>query len=160
MAHALDTVQCSRGVYSKRPNWVWHLGGYNKLKPFGFEIHGCIDGYSRGVLWLNLLRSNKDQKKLCNLFSISLIVMKDVPCRIIADRGTENVFIAGSQRFLKRNHEDILAGHSSFLSGKFISNQRKKRFGLNSGIHVLTGGYSLSKDLFSMEHTITQTLYK
>ena len=86
--------------------------------------------------------------------------MRDVPCRIIADRGTKNVFIAGSQRFLKRNHEDVLAGHSIFLFGKFISNQRKKRFGLNSGVYVLTGGYSLSKDLASMEHTITQTLYR
>ena len=28
------------------PNWVWHLNldGYDKLKPYGFPIHGCIDG--------------------------------------------------------------------------------------------------------------------
>ena len=56
-----------RLYYSKGPNWVWHLDGYDKLKPFGFEIHGCIDGYSR-VLWLNIIRSNKDPKEVCNLF--------------------------------------------------------------------------------------------
>ena len=27
------------------PNHVWHLDGYDKLKPFGFPIHACIDGY-------------------------------------------------------------------------------------------------------------------
>ena len=32
-------------------------------------------------------------------------------------RGTENVLITGSQRYPKRNHENDLAGHSSFLFG-------------------------------------------
>ena len=31
-------------------NKVWHADGYDKIKPFGFPIHGCIDGYSRKVL--------------------------------------------------------------------------------------------------------------
>ena len=26
------------------PNYFWHVDGYYKLKPFGFCIHGCIDG--------------------------------------------------------------------------------------------------------------------
>ena len=34
-----------RGVnQNKRPNYVWHVDGYDKLRPYGFEIHGCIDG--------------------------------------------------------------------------------------------------------------------
>ena len=52
-----------RLYYSKSPNRVSHLDGYDKFKPFGFEIHGCIDGFSRCVLWLNILRLNKTQKK-------------------------------------------------------------------------------------------------
>ena len=31
-------------------NKVWHADGYDKIKPFGFPIHGCIDGCSRKVL--------------------------------------------------------------------------------------------------------------
>ena len=27
-------------------NFVWHLDGHDKLKPFGFSIYGCIDGFS------------------------------------------------------------------------------------------------------------------
>ena len=110
--------------YSKGPNWIWHPDGYGKLKLFGFEIHGCIDGYSRRVLWLNVLRSNKDPKEVCNLFGNYLTVMKGVPRKIVADRGAENVFKAGFQRFLRKIHEDDLAGHLSFLFGKSIANQR------------------------------------
>ena len=54
--------------------------------------------------------------------------MTGVPRKIVADRGTENIFIAGSQRFLRRGHEDDLAGHSSFLFGKSIANQRIETF--------------------------------
>lgn len=28
----------------QEPDFVWHLDGYDKLKPYGFAIHGCIDG--------------------------------------------------------------------------------------------------------------------
>ena len=49
-----------RLCYGKCPNRVCHLDGYDKFKPISFEVHGCIDGYSRCVLWLNILRSSKD----------------------------------------------------------------------------------------------------
>lgn len=26
------------------PNFVWHVDGYDKLSPYGLDIHGCIDG--------------------------------------------------------------------------------------------------------------------
>ena len=29
------------------PNFAWHVDGYDKLKPYGFPIHGCVDGLSR-----------------------------------------------------------------------------------------------------------------
>lgn len=43
----------SQGQYCSRvcsfiiqgPNYVWHCDGYDKMKPYGFPIHGCIDGY-------------------------------------------------------------------------------------------------------------------
>ena len=126
-ARQRKTLRC-RLYYSKGPKWVWHLDGYDKLKPFGFQIHGCIDGYSRRVLWLNLLKSNKDPKEVCNLFVNYLTVIKGVPRKIVADRGTENVFIAGSQRFLRRNHEDDLPTYLSFLFAKSIANQRIEAF--------------------------------
>ena len=29
------------------PDYTWHVDGYNKLKPYGFAIHDCIDGYEK-----------------------------------------------------------------------------------------------------------------
>jgi hypothetical protein len=40
------------------PNFCWHADGYDKLKPHRFPIHGCIDGFSRRVLWLACNISN------------------------------------------------------------------------------------------------------
>ena len=39
---------------------MWHIHGYDKLKPIGFPIHGAIDGFSRKILWLNICPSNND----------------------------------------------------------------------------------------------------
>ena len=40
-----------RRVYTcNGPNNSWHADGNDKLKPYGFPIHGCVDGFSRKVL--------------------------------------------------------------------------------------------------------------
>ena len=39
-------------------NHTWHADSNKKLKPYGFSLHGCVDGFSRKVLWLKLTRSN------------------------------------------------------------------------------------------------------
>ena len=49
-----------REYFAKGPNYIWHLDGYDKLKPFGFCIHGSIDGYSRRLLWLEVGSSNNN----------------------------------------------------------------------------------------------------
>ena len=49
-----------RRYHAKGPNYIWHIDGYDKLKPFSFCIHGAIDGYSRRILWLEVTSSNKD----------------------------------------------------------------------------------------------------
>ena len=34
-----------RRIYlNKGPNYLWHMDGYDKLKPYGITIHGCVDG--------------------------------------------------------------------------------------------------------------------
>jgi len=55
-----EGVACRSNKFKQRkysasgPNHIWHIDGYDKLKPFGFPIHGCIDGYSRFILWLKV----------------------------------------------------------------------------------------------------------
>ena len=117
-----------RLYYSRGPNWVWHLDGYDKLKPYGFEIHGCIDEYSTRILWLSVIKSNKGPKEVCNLYFNYLLITKGVQQKNVADRGTENVNIAGSQRFLRRNHSDDSSGYRNFQFRKSIKNQRIDSF--------------------------------
>ena len=47
------------------PNYVWHIDGNDKLKPFGFCIHAGIDGFSRKILWLKVSYTNKDPLVAC-----------------------------------------------------------------------------------------------
>ena len=100
------------------PNYLWHLDGNDKLKPFGLGIHGCIDGYSRRILWLEVSRSNKDPTIVDKYFLDCIHQLNGAPRAIRADRGVENTIIAGIQRYF-RNFEN-----SSFLFGKSTSNQR------------------------------------
>ena len=48
------------------------MDGHDKLKPFGFSIHAAIDGYSRKILWLKVLRSNKCPVAIANIYLCSV----------------------------------------------------------------------------------------
>ena len=52
---------------------MWHLDGYDKMKPYGFAIYGCMDGwvysltmyivamylrYSCKIIWLDVITNN------------------------------------------------------------------------------------------------------
>ena len=57
-----------RTYRSEGPSFIWHIDGYDKLKPFGFAIHGAIDGYSRKIIWLKVLPSNNNPKIIGSLY--------------------------------------------------------------------------------------------
>ena len=42
------------------PIGCWNIDGYDKIKSFGFPIIRCIDGFSRKILWLEIVNSNND----------------------------------------------------------------------------------------------------
>ena len=113
-----------RNYYSKGPDYLWHLDGYDKLKPFGFCIHGAIDGYSRRILWLEVGVSNNDPYYVANYFVECIKHLGGVPRCIRADRGTENTNIASIQVLLRRDDTDTLAAEKSFVYGRSVSNQR------------------------------------
>lgn len=39
---------------------MWHVDQYDKLRHYGFCIHGAIDGFSRRVMWLEVFSTNRD----------------------------------------------------------------------------------------------------
>lgn len=113
-----------RNYYSKGPDYLWHLDGYDKLKPFGFCIHGAIDGYSRRILWLEVGVTNSDPYVVANYFIKCIKKLGGVPRCIRADRGTENTNIASIQVLLRQNDADDFAAEKSFVYGRSVSNQR------------------------------------
>ncbi len=113
-----------REYRGRGPNRTWHIDGYDKLKPFGLCIHGCIDGYSRRIMWLEVGPSNNNPAIICQYF---LNCVKQFGCTaqiIRSDKGTENVNVVVVQHLFRRDHQDEFAGDRSFLYSKSVSNQR------------------------------------
>ena len=105
------------------PNFCWHIDGYDKLKPFGFAIHGGIDGFSRKVLWLKVGPTNNNPYVVALYFVRTVFDLSKLPCTVRADRGTENGQIARIQRSL-RTGDDAFAGENSFMYERSTANQR------------------------------------
>ncbi len=99
------------------PNFSWHIDGYDKLKPWGFPIHGCIDGYSRRVLWLNVTRSNSSPDNIAQMYLNTVEELNGCPQNLITDLGTENAIAAGIQCFFCNN----LASH------RYVPSPRNQR---------------------------------
>ncbi|XP_035990558.1 uncharacterized protein LOC118562959 [Fundulus heteroclitus] len=113
-----------RQYNTKGPNALWHMDSYDKLKPYGIGINGCIDGFSRFVLWMEAYTTNNDPKVVANYFIECVTRLGGCPERIRADNGTENGNVANMQVFLRRNHTDSFAKDSSFIYGRSTANQR------------------------------------
>lgn len=108
------------------PGYCFYIDRYDKLKPFGFSIHGCIDGYSRKILWLSVDASNKNPKVVAYNFIDYLRKTKRLPRVIRTGAGTENELIHKIQVALRFFHGDSMAGHKSISVGRSNSNQRIK----------------------------------
>ena len=83
------------------PNYSWHCDGYDKLKPFGFPIHGCIDGWSREILWLYVTRSNNQPNNVAAYYLDAVEGYGGCPVDLVTDLGTENGTMASIQSFLR-----------------------------------------------------------
>ena len=88
------------------PNHAWHMDGYDKLKPDGFPIHGCIDGYSRRILWLEVGRTNNNPAAITKFYLNTVIEENGCPTIL----RSENVVVARMQCFFRCDGEDEYAG--------------------------------------------------
>ena len=82
-----------RNYVSMGPNYCWHIDGYDKLKPYGFPIHGCIDGWTRKIMWLRVSRTNNNPT-------------------VRSDCGTENGDVAAIQCYFRSDEEAHIYGSS------------------------------------------------
>ena len=78
-----DSVKLrKRRLYCRRyvadgPNFVWHLDGHDKLKPI--RIHGCIDRFSRCLIWLEVASSNKKPELIAKFYLDAVKSLEGIP---------------------------------------------------------------------------------
>ncbi|XP_030580627.1 uncharacterized protein LOC115776958 [Archocentrus centrarchus] len=113
-----------RTYHSMGPNYMWHVDGYDKLKPFGLALSGCIDGFSRKVLWLICGATNNDPSVIAHYFLSCVRNLGVIPMRLRTDCGTENGTMAAIQCTLRHHHNDYYSGASSHMYGSSTTNQR------------------------------------
>ena len=82
-----------RKYHSLGPNFVWHIDGHDKLKPYGISIHGCIDGYSRRIIWLEVAASNKVPELIAKHYLDAIKQMEGNPKTVKADNANHPTFL-------------------------------------------------------------------
>ena len=106
-----------RVYHNAGPNAVWHADGYDKLKPYGFPIHGCIDGWSRKLLWLVVTRSNNYPDNIASYYLEAVEEYGGCPIELDTDLGTENGTMAAMQAFFRDDEH----------AHRYVSSQRNQR---------------------------------
>lgn len=91
-------------------NALWHIDANEKLIPWGFYVHGCIDGYSRKVLYL-VCSSNKTSATVKQCFA-GAVQNNGWPSRVRADFGREN---NGAEEMMLEHWGEA---HHPFLRGR------------------------------------------
>ena len=135
-----------RKYYVPWPNSLWHLDGHHPLIRWGLVIHGCIDGYSRRVIYLKCNNDNLSDTVLA-LFMEAVKRDNNLwPSRIRVDRGVEDVKVCDA---IVEKHGE---GRGSFIAGSSTQNQRIERlWRMNSDNNIVIPELELSQDRDSLE---------
>ena len=100
-----------RRVYKVRgANALWHMDGNEKLRPWGFYVHGCIDGFSRLIIYL-VCSYNKRARTVSTIFEGG-VDQYGWPSRVRGDFGTENNDV---ERMMNAHWGEA---HNAFLRGR------------------------------------------
>ena len=83
------------------PNYVGHIDAFDKIKPCGFSIHGCIDGYSGRIIWLDVSTSNKSPGPIANYYLKAAKNLNGIAKIIKADNETEHSLIEPIHLFVR-----------------------------------------------------------
>jgi len=114
-------VVLRRKYYVPWPNSLWHLDGHHSLIRWGFVIHGCIDGFSRRIMFLHCSNNNLSETVLSLFLDAIESSGKLWPSRIRVDKGVENVLVCDAMVEARGKNR------GSFIAGPSTHNQRIER---------------------------------
>jgi len=95
LRHRSTLRKCGQLIV-KGPNRVWSIDGHVKLSHFGFEIYGCIDAYSRYIIWCYVGHSNRTEISVGKLYLETLSTTGGFPKLIRSDMGGELALLYAS----------------------------------------------------------------
>ena len=113
------------------PFYVFHIYGNQKLKRFGFAIRGCIDGFSRKLIWLFVSTTNNDPLVAANFYYKAITNLGRAPNTLRMDLGTENVYCEELQVFFTKNSNSFLCAASTRNQQVEVFWSRIKKFNLS-----------------------------
>ena len=113
-----------RKYHAKGPNFVCHIDGYDKLKSYGFCVHGAIDGFSRRLTWLEAGPTNNNPEVITKFYLDAIKQVGDLLRKVRSEDRTENSMVAAVHTFLRSSHSDEDAGLGCFLTVRSTANQR------------------------------------
>ena len=96
------------------------------MKPFGFPIHGAVDGFSRKVLWVEVTKSNtfNSPETVAQFYLECVRQNKGCPLQTRTDCGTENGVIAAAQCYFRSSDDGPFKGEQAHCFGTSHHNQR------------------------------------
>ena len=115
--------QRQRKYFSAGPNYSWHIDGHDKLKPFGSSLHGCIDGFLRRLIWLEVSSSNKKQEIIGKFYLDAVRQLQNIPKKLKVDDGTEHAIIQAVHILLR----DSVGDNNSVKSFSIVSSTGQNR---------------------------------
>ena len=119
-------VVCRRKYYVPWPNSLWHLDGHGSLIRWGLVVHGCIDGFSRRIIFLEVAPNNLAATVLHHFIEAIENDSGLWPSRIRVDRGVENVLVCDAMIEAKRGKQ------RQFYCWSFHKKSKNRTFGEGS----------------------------